>query len=41
MAKLELSDAVGHLGWLFLGGPLHALGAECRDIEGCAGSCAL
>jgi hypothetical protein len=38
-SALDLSDAIGLLTWLFQGGPPHAMGEECREIDGCAEVC--
>ncbi len=34
--SLDLSDAISTLRWLFLGGPIHALGSNCRIFSDCA-----
>ena len=36
--RLDISDGVSMLNWLFLGGPSHHLGlpSECRVFEGCS-----
>jgi hypothetical protein len=38
-SALDLSDAIGLLNWLLVGGPPHAMGEECRGIEGCPARC--
>ncbi|MCI0635303.1 MAG: right-handed parallel beta-helix repeat-containing protein [Actinobacteria bacterium] len=39
--RVDLSDAVGQLEHLYLGGPAHVFGpsGECARVSGCAGSC--
>jgi hypothetical protein len=37
--RLDISDGVAGLRWLFLGGPQHVLGRECRPVEGCPQGC--
>ena len=34
--SLDLSDAISTLRWLFLGGPVHALGSNCRSFSDCS-----
>jgi hypothetical protein len=38
-SRLDLSDGVSSLLWLFLDGPSHILGVECRGLDGCPESC--
>jgi hypothetical protein len=37
--RLDISDGVGGLNWLYLDGPPHAVGAECQPIAGCTDGC--
>jgi hypothetical protein len=37
--KIDLSDPIALLGFLFLGGPPPQLGLECTQISGCTSSC--
>jgi hypothetical protein len=38
-ARLDISDPIALLMYLFLGGSEHVLGQECRIVAGCQGAC--
>ena len=38
--RIDLSDAIGSLSWLFLGtSPAHVLGSACIPVAGCPPTC--
>ena len=38
-ARIDLSDGVGILVYLFQGGPAHVEGTECKVLTGCSNTC--